>query len=85
MTPESFLEESVQSFFARLNWDNRPRQSRLLPMPFLRVREYLNSIPWPGDPLALAARSWQSLGSVPEAGPEEEQITLDDLLACFER
>jgi hypothetical protein len=73
----------VQSFFARLNWDNRPRQSRLLPMPFLQVREYLNSIPWPGDPLALAARSWPSLGSVPEAGPEEEQITLDNLFSLF--
>ncbi len=83
MTAEVFLEESVQSFFARLNWDNRPLQDPSLPMPFVRVREHFGSIPWAGDPLALAARSLGSLASVAEPEPEEEQITLADLFNLF--
>ncbi len=83
MTAEVFLEESVQSFFARLNWDNRPRQSPSLPMPFWQVREYFGSIPWAGDPRALVARSMGSLAAGPEPAAEEEQITLADLFSLF--
>ncbi len=83
MTPEIFLEESVQSFFAHLNWDNRPLQNRSLPMPFVRVREHFASIPWTGDPLALAARSLGSLSAALPPQPEEEQITLADLFSLF--
>ncbi|MFS8859944.1 hypothetical protein [Synechococcus sp. B60.1] len=82
MTAEVFLEESVQSFFARLNWDNRPLQDPSLPMPFVRVQEHFGSIPWAGDPLALAARSMGSLAAAPPQA-EEEQITLADLFSLF--
>ncbi len=83
MTAEVFLEESVQSFFARLNWDNRPLQDPSLPMPFVRVQEHFGSIPWTGDPLALAARSMGSLSAALPPQPEEEQITLADLFSLF--
>ena len=80
MTPESFLEESVQSFFARLNWDNRPRQSRLLPMPFLQVREYLNSIPWPWRP--VLGNPW---GRYRKLGQRKSRSPWTTYSACFER
>ncbi|MFS8855102.1 hypothetical protein NW851_05625 [Synechococcus sp. H55.7] len=83
MTAEVFLEESVQSFFAHLNWDSRPRQSPSLPMPFVGVREYFGSIPWSGDPLTLAARSMGSLSAALPPQPEEKQITLADLFSLF--
>ncbi|MGQ9838629.1 MAG: hypothetical protein ACUVRV_11880 [Cyanobacteriota bacterium] len=83
MSMEVPLEASVQSFFASLNWDNRPLQVRSLPMPFLLVREQFGSIPWAGDPLDLAARSLGSLAAVPEPEPEEEQVTLADLFSLF--
>ncbi|MFS8779483.1 MULTISPECIES: hypothetical protein [unclassified Synechococcus] len=83
MTWKITLEDSVQSFFARLNWDNRPLQMRSLPMPFLQVREHFGSIPWAGDPLSLAAHSLGSLSAAPEPEPEEEQITLADLFSLF--
>ncbi|MEN9222637.1 MAG: hypothetical protein Q6M04_09395 [Thermostichus sp. BF3_bins_97] len=83
MTLEIPLEDSVQGFFARLNWDNRPLQMRSVPMSFLLVREQFGSIPWAGDPLDLAARSLGSLAAVPDLEPEEEQITLADLFSMF--
>jgi hypothetical protein len=52
-------------------------------MPFVRVREHFASIPWTGDPLALAARSLESLSAALPPQPEEEPITLADLFSLF--
>lgn len=84
MSSKLFLDESVKSFFGRLNWDNLSLQQPTGPMEFVPVRDFFASIPWNGDPGALAARSLASAtAQEAEWEDEESSLTLSDLFGMF--
>lgn len=85
MLRTTLLQQSVSRFFGQVNWDARPQRSISVPMPLLRVQEFLLSIPWSGDPQELAARSLatSSVSNVPAPEEPEIALTISDLFQFF--
>ncbi|NJL99535.1 MAG: hypothetical protein HC818_07070 [Synechococcaceae cyanobacterium RM1_1_27] len=83
----NLLDQTVSTFFGRVNWDARPQLQKtaaMAPMQLISVREFFLSIPWSGDPQDLAARSLAaSVAHDPMPEIEDSSLTLSDLFECF--
>ncbi|MGF1577306.1 MAG: hypothetical protein ACFCU9_15460 [Cyanophyceae cyanobacterium] len=83
----NLLDQTVSTFFGRVNWDARPQLQQagaMAPMQLVRVRDFFLSIPWSGDPDDLVARSLAaSVAHDPMPEIEDSSLTLSDLFECF--